>query len=98
MTSVEALMLQQKRKAQAIDKLVDPPLVGNPKLRNQKVSMLPGDVTYVDESTGKVGLRPIYEIEPNIQALLEDIGETQKRIDTVMYRDIFQMLTTMLPV
>jgi len=31
---------------QAIDKHVDPPMVAHPQLRNQRTSLLPGDVTY----------------------------------------------------
>ena len=42
-----ALQLQQRRKAQAIDKLVDPPMVADAALRNQRTSMLAGDVTFI---------------------------------------------------
>lgn len=86
-----ALQLQQKRKAQAIDRLVDPPMKAHPSLRNQRTSMLPGDVTFVAPEQGQVGFEPVYEIKPDIQALLEDIKETQQRINTMMFADIFAM-------
>ncbi len=86
-----ALQLQQKRKAQAIDKHVDPPMVAHPSLRNQRTSMLSGDVTYVAPEGGAVGFEPAYKIEPDIQGLLMDIKETQDRIKSVMYADIFAM-------
>lgn len=86
-----ALQLQQKRKAQAIDKLVDPPMKADPSLRNQRTSLLSGDVTYVNVENGKVDFEPVYEIKPDLQWMIADIKETQERIKTVMYADIFAM-------
>jgi Bacteriophage head to tail connecting protein len=87
-----ALQLQQMRKAQAIDKLVDPPMKAHPSLRNQRTSMLPGDVTFVAPEAGTVGFEPIYpNFKPDIQAILGDIVQTQDRIKAIMYSDIFAM-------
>jgi hypothetical protein len=89
-----ALQLQQKRKAQSIDRLVDPPMKAHPSLRNQRTSMLPGDVTFVAPEQGSVGFEPVYEIKPDIQALLEDIRETQGRINDMLFTNIFAMFIT----
>lgn len=87
-----ALQLQQKRKAQAIDKLVDPPMKAHPSLRNQRTSLLPGDVTFVAPEAGTVGFEPVYpNFKPEIQALLEDIKESQDRVKSIFYTDIFAM-------
>lgn len=86
-----ALQLQQKRKAQAIDKHVDPPMVAHPALRNQRTSQLPGDVTFAAPDGNKIGFEPAYVIKPEIQSLLEDIKETQGRINAVMHADIFAL-------
>ena len=88
----KALMYQQKQKAKAIDKLVDPPMVGSPALKKQRASLLPGDVTYVDGQAGQTGFAPAYVIKPDPQLLLEDLKELQERIETAFYRDLFQML------
>jgi hypothetical protein len=90
-----ALQLQQKRKAQAIDKHVDPPMVAHPDLKHQRTSLLPGDVTYAAFSNtgGAPGFQPAYLIKPEITALREDIGEIQDRIRRAMYEDLFLMLT-----
>lgn len=88
----KALMYQQKQKAKAIDKLVDPPMVGSPALKKQRASLLPGDVTYVDGQNGQTGFAPAYVIKPDPQLLLEDLKELQERINTAFYRDLFQML------
>jgi hypothetical protein len=86
-----ALQLQQKRKAQAIDKHVDPPMVAHPNLRNQRTSMLAGDVTFAAPDGNQVGFQPAYIIKPETQDLLADIAETQKRIQAVMHADIFAL-------
>jgi len=44
---VRQLQLEQRRKAQAIDKHVNPPMVADIQLKNQPASLLPGGVTYV---------------------------------------------------
>ena len=86
-----ALQLQQRRKAQAIDKLVDPPMVADAALRNQRTSMLAGDVTFIAPEGGAVGFKPAYEVRPDLQGILEDIRETQERIKSIGYADIFAM-------
>lgn len=86
------LQLQEKRKAQAIDKLVDPPMTAPTSLRNQRVSLLPGDVTYVDVSQGQQGYLPAYQIKPDIQGMLLDIEACADRINAAFYVDLFLML------
>jgi hypothetical protein len=86
-----ALQLQQRRKAQAIDKLVDPPMVADAQLRNQRTSMLSGDTTFIAPEANSIGFKPAYEIKPDLQGILEDIKETQERIKSLGYADIFAM-------
>jgi len=90
-----ALQLQQKRKAQAIDKHVDPPMAAHPDLKHQRTSLLPGDVTYTPFSNtgGAPGFQPVYTIKPEISALLEDIQEMKSDVRQAMYVDLFLMLT-----
>ena len=88
----KALQIQQRRKAQAIDKHVDPPMRANPSLRKQRSSLLPGDVTYVDAAGQSAGFEPAYVIKPEIQALLLDIQDTRERISRAFYEDLFLML------
>lgn len=88
---IKQLQLMQKEKAKAIQKSVNPPLVGPPELRTQKTSLLPGDITYAaDRKDG--GLRPIHEVGLNIDHLVRDIAETQYRIQRAFFEDLFLML------
>jgi Bacteriophage head to tail connecting protein len=92
---VKALQIMQKRKAQAVDKGLNPPLVGPSNLRTQKTSLLPGDITYADVREGQQGLRPIHEIRlEGIQHMSLDIMETQNRIRRAFYEDLFLMLAS----
>ena len=89
---IKALQLEQKRKAQAIDKMVNPPMVAPSSLRNQRASLLPGDVTYVDVQSGQAGFTPAYEINPRINELMMDIQENQGRIRRAFFEDLFLMI------
>jgi head-to-tail connecting protein len=86
------LQLQEKRKAQAIDKLVDPPMTAPTSLRNQRVSLLPGDVTYVDVNQGQQGYIPVYQIKPDLQGMLLDIEACEERVNAAYFVDLFLML------
>jgi len=90
---VKALQIEQKRKAQGIDKMVNPPLQAPSSLRGQSASVLPGGVTYVDTMQGNQGgFRPTYEVNPRLAELQQDIQETQYRIQQGFYSDLFQMM------
>ncbi|ELA2759898.1 portal protein [Klebsiella aerogenes] len=89
---VKALQLEQKRKSQLIDKATNPPMIGPTSLRSQRVSLLPGDVTYLDVVTGQEGLKPAYLVNPNTADLLADIQDTRQMINSAYFVDLFMML------
>jgi len=89
---IKQLQHQQKRKAQAIDKMVTPPMVASVSLRGKPASQLPGATTYVDPMQGSQGYQPAYKVEPRVQEMMLDIEQTQKRIDAGLYADLFAMM------
>ena len=89
---VKALQFMEKRKAQAIDKMVNPPMIGDSSLRTKKTSLLPGDVTYVDSSMGAQGFRPAFEINFDIGSVSQEIANTENRINSAFFADLFLML------
>lgn len=89
---VKALQLEQKRKSQLIDKATNPPMVGPSSLKNQRVSLLPGDITYIDQMTGQDGFKPAYLVNPNTADLLADIQDTRQIINSSYFVDLFMML------
>jgi hypothetical protein len=88
---IKQLQLGEKRGMQAIEKMVNPPLVGPPSMRNFKVSELPGDISWVAETQFQT-LRPLHEVKPQIQDL--EFKQEQKRqlIRRAFYEDLFLML------
>lgn len=86
------LQIETKRKAEGIEKWVRPPMLASATLRNDVSSILPGHVTYVQTMGPGEGMRPIYEVQPNLQPLLEDIAQVQARIRVCFFNDLFKML------
>ncbi|HUP82436.1 MAG TPA: portal protein, partial [Pirellula sp.] len=88
---IKQLQQETRRKAQAIDKLANPPMVADVELKNAPASTLPGGVTYITRKDG-AGFKPAYEnFRPPIQELMADIMEVQKRIKTIFFNDLFLM-------
>lgn len=91
---IKGLQLEEKRKAQGIDKMVNPPLHGPASLRNVPVSSLPGGLTIYDAGQTQ-GLRPIYEVQPRLQEMMMDIEKVERRIDEAFYVDMFMAISNM---
>lgn len=87
-----AIQLLERRKSQAIEKMVNPPLTGPTSARNEKVSLLAGDITFIDVPTGREGLRPIHEVNARIDAVGSEIQEHTQRINQAFYVDLFMMI------
>jgi hypothetical protein len=89
---VRQLQAAQKIKGQAIAKLVHPPLQAPHSVRTQKVSALPSDISYVDVGAGQEGIRPLYEIRPDVQHLVLDINDVRGLIHKAFHVDLFRMI------
>lgn len=93
---IKQLQQEQRRKAQALDKMVNPPMVADVQLKNQPASLLPGGVTYITGmAQGKKGFEPVYQINFPIQEITKDIAEVQQRIQRIFFNDIFMMFQNM---
>ena len=89
---IKQLQHEQKRKAQAIDKMVNPPMVGSLSLKGKPSTVLPGGTTYVDPQQGTQGFQPAYLVQPRINEMMLDIQEVQNRIQRGFYADLFAMM------
>lgn len=91
----KAIQVQTKRKGQAIDKLVDPPMVGDAELEQKPSSLLPGGMTYAgfQPTGGAPRFQPAYIIKPEVSALVEDIQDTRSLLQQAMYTDLFLAIT-----
>lgn len=91
----KALQIQTKQKGKAIDKLVDPPMVGDAELQAKPTTLLPGGVTYAGFTpTGsQPKFTPAYVIKPELQHMLADIQDLRRLIEMAMYTDLFLAIT-----
>jgi hypothetical protein len=87
-------MLQQleKRTAQAIEKVLNPPMVASVSMRNEPASTLPGGVTYVGNVQAE-GFKPAYQIPPDIRGGEEKIQRAEDRINRAFFADLFLMIS-----
>ena len=92
---VKGLQIEEKRKAQAIDKMVNPPLRGPAALKNVPLSSLPGGANFYDSNSPANILAPVYVVKPQLQELLLDIQATERRIETAFFADLFSAITNM---
>lgn len=83
---------QHRDKALAIQKMHNPPLVGAQSNSATFTRNVPGGVTTIaTNDLNKGGLRPIYEVRPDVQWLVQDINETRDRISQAFFEDLFLM-------
>ena len=88
------LQNEQKKKGQAISKMVSPPLLAPTSMRGEAITSLPGGVNYHDMVGNSAGIRSLYDVNFPVNYLTEDIREVQHRIDSAFYKDLFLMLAT----
>lgn len=89
---VKQLQVMTKRLGQAIDKMVNPPLLADPVLRNEPATVMPGGITYVPLTAQTVGLKPVYEVPPQTLNLMQNIEKVSGRIKETFFVDLFLMI------
>jgi hypothetical protein len=96
---VKQLQQETKRKAQAIDKMVNPPMIADAILKNQPASLIPGGITFIPgmSTAAKPHMAPVYQVVPQIKEMSEDIKEVQERIKLIFYNNLFQMISQFEP-
>lgn len=84
LSDVRQLQIQQKDKGAAIQKMYKPPTQGGPATADRFVSHLPGKHTVVAD-VNQGGIKPLYEVKPDINGLIADIEDTRRRIEEIFY-------------
>jgi hypothetical protein len=86
------LQHETRRKGQALDYMIRPPMVMDIQLQHRPTALLPGGQTFV-AGTNNVGAKPAYEVRPPLQELTLDIREIQARIREIFNNDLFRMIS-----
>lgn len=92
---ITGLQVEEKRKAQGIEKEVNPPLQGPASLLNKPVSSLPGGLVIYDMQQGGGEIKSIYNVQLNLQNMMADIQRVEQRIEQAFYVDMFLAITNM---
>jgi hypothetical protein len=89
---IKQLQHEQLRKAQAIDYKTNPPLAAPSSMKNRDIERLPGGVTFYPDggSTGKI--ESMFEVNLELNYLLQDIQDVRQRINSTFFSDLFLML------
>lgn len=89
---IKQLQTGSKRLLQAVEKMINPPMIAPTSLKNAKASILPGDTTFVDLREGQAGFRPAHEVNFRVDLMDQVNNEVRQRISRGMYEDLFLML------
>lgn len=90
---IMGLQTMERRGMQALEKSINPPMVAPSAMKNQKATVLPGDITYQDLREGQVGFQPAYQINPNFQQLENKQAQIRMRIKEAAYYDLFRAIS-----
>jgi hypothetical protein len=88
----KSLQFMAKKTHRAVDKAIDPPQQASSDLQTQRVSLIPGDITYTENlQTG--GVRPIHEVRlEGVIAMRDERGDMRQRVREAFYTDLFLMI------
>jgi len=88
---IKQLQLGEKRAAQAVEKMINPPMTGPTSMKNSKASILPGDITYVD-TKGNDSFRASHEVRFDLTPLENKQAQIRDRIRRCYFEDLFLMM------
>src|SRR3569832_815757 len=73
--------------------MTKPPLQVPTSMKNRDVETLPGGISFVDSANPNGGIKTVFDVNLNLQYLLEDIQDVRGRINSAFYSDIFRMMS-----
>jgi hypothetical protein len=89
---IKQLQLGERRSSQAIEKMINPPMVGPMSLMKSRASLGPGDITYLSSAASGDQFRPAHETNLRIDFLEQKQQQIRNRIQRVTFEDLFLML------
>lgn len=92
---VRSLQQREKDKAKAIDRHVRPKLKGPTSLAGLKLGDKSGDVIVYDTDSSREGLSPIYQVDPRINEMRQDIQFIEAAINEAYFVDLFKAISSM---
>lgn len=91
---IKQLQHMAKRKLQALDYMISPPVVADIQLQHRPTALLPRGITYV-AGANNIGVKPVYTINPPFREISEEIARLQGRIQEYYHNDLFRMISNL---
>lgn len=91
----KALQEEEKEKAIAIKRMARPLLKGPPALKNFKMPSQQQGIVAYDDFGSNVGLSPVYQTDPRINELRQDMDSIEKRINEAFFVDLFLSISSL---
>jgi len=88
---VKMLQRLQKNKLIALDKLTNPPVQVDASVQGE-ANMLPGGITRFSAALPNAGVKPAYQVNPDLNAIEATIAVTQQAIKRKSFSDLFLMM------
>lgn len=92
---IKQLQLQERRGAQALEKMINPPMIGPTSLKHGAPSTLPGGITYIDERDGTKGFRTAYEVKVPLDQLEAKNQQKREMVNQAFFANLFLMLDSL---
>lgn len=88
---VKMLQRLQKNKLIALDKVTNPPVQVDASVQGE-ANMLPGGITRFSSAMPNAGVKPAYQVNPDLNAIEATIQKTQEAIKRKSFADLFLMM------
>ncbi len=88
----KSLQRMQQRFAEAMDIMVNPPMVAPPSMRGESPKNAPGKIIYVADTNG-AGFKPAYQLNAPLDQFSAAIERRQQAVRAAFYADLFLMAT-----
>ena len=88
---VKMLQKMQKKKLEALDKSIDPPLMVSNKVQGE-INLMPGGITRYGDVTDSA-VKPVYQVQPDLKSVEFSIEQTRQRISEQFFADMFLMIS-----
>lgn len=89
--NIKMLYRMQKDSLMAINKVADPPVQVDASVEGV-VNMLPGGVTRSSSTVPNAGVKPVYQVNPDIASIEMKIEKTDRKIAARFFVDLFKMM------
>lgn len=89
---IKGLQHIERKRARALDKIVDPAMNAPASLRRRRKNLRSGGVTYTDQMGGNQKFEPSHVVDPKVLYMKDELERYERRISSTLYADLFLML------